>query len=92
METERSERTFLTMDEGVQRFPFQKNKVMDIVGLFFFFFNEGIFSPGNLIPEEVKIKLCLQVCDYSTGRGIRWAGWTSPFAFFLGWRAGLAPV
>lgn len=31
------ERTFLTMDEGVQRFPFQKNKVMDIVGLFFFF-------------------------------------------------------
>lgn len=54
---------------------------------YFFFSNQSQLSPGNLIPEEIKLKLCLQVCDNSAGRGIRWAGWTSPFIFVRSWLA-----
>lgn len=71
---------FLKIDEGLQSFSLRKC----YHGFFFFFFNWSQLSLGNLIAEEIKLKLCLQVHDYSAGRGIRWAGWTS-FIFVRSW-------
>lgn len=74
-----TEVTFLQIGTGLQNCSQKRQSWM-------FFYSWSQLSPGNLIPEEIKLRLCLQLSDYSASRGIRWAGRTS-FIFLRSWLA-----
>lgn len=72
-----TEMAFLKIGEGLQSCSLRKGDDGCFV-----FLTEAKFP--LVISEERELKLCLQLSDDSTGRRIRWAGWTS-FIFVRSW-------